>query len=171
MPKYAWASLLLLGFISQKAFAPTPSCYYDHSYHVTYHGLAEVTNILIDMEGPIYPPANLHIGSFVRLSIENPVTWPGEGFGGWGITRYCYTIEPEYDLNSGLWIARWDLDGYWSQEVTYAGPLDVNMDGFVTGDDYDYFVYLFYYGCEEADYDDNGFVNGDDFDLFTSMWR
>jgi len=49
-------------------------------------------------------------------------------------------------------------------------PSDWNQDGFVNGDDYDYFVDLFVAGDIAADYDDNGFVNGDDFDQFVEAF-
>ena len=45
-------------------------------------------------------------------------------------------------------------------------PVDFNCDGFVNGDDFDQFVFAFYWGDPAADYDGNGFVNGDDFDSF-----
>ncbi len=44
---------------------------------------------------------------------------------------------------------------------------DFNLDGFVTGDDFDAFIEAFGLGLSEADFDGNGFVNGDDFDGFT----
>lgn len=45
-------------------------------------------------------------------------------------------------------------------------PADRDMDGFVTGDDYDLYVRLFELGASLADFNNDGFVNGDDFDEF-----
>jgi len=44
---------------------------------------------------------------------------------------------------------------------------DFNLDGFVTGEDFDEFVEAFAFGMGSADFDGNGFVNGEDFDAFT----
>ncbi len=43
---------------------------------------------------------------------------------------------------------------------------DYNHDTFVSGDDFDAFVYDFEFGLPSADVDHNAFVNGDDFDYF-----
>ncbi len=46
-------------------------------------------------------------------------------------------------------------------------PADYNMDGFVTGEDFDAFTEAFVLGDPGADFDLNLFVNGEDFDAFT----
>jgi len=46
-------------------------------------------------------------------------------------------------------------------------PSDFNQDGFVSGDDFDAFVYEFEFGTAAADFNHDGFVSGDDFDGFT----
>ena len=43
---------------------------------------------------------------------------------------------------------------------------DINMDGFVSGDDFDLYVDAFYYGDALADFNNDTFVSGDDFDGF-----
>ncbi len=43
---------------------------------------------------------------------------------------------------------------------------DINMDGFVTGDDFDLYVGAFYFGDALADFNNDTFVSGDDFDGF-----
>ncbi len=45
-------------------------------------------------------------------------------------------------------------------------PADYDCNGFVNGDDFDFFIEAFYWGNDSADFDRNGFVNGDDFDYF-----
>ncbi len=45
-------------------------------------------------------------------------------------------------------------------------PSDFDMNGFVNGEDFDQFVFLFEQGDPGADFDENTFVNGDDFDQF-----
>ncbi len=45
-------------------------------------------------------------------------------------------------------------------------PADFDGNGFVNGDDFDAFVFEFYWGNAAADFDGNGFVNGVDFDGF-----
>jgi len=45
---------------------------------------------------------------------------------------------------------------------------DYNLDGFLTGEDFDMFVAAFEAGDSTADYDADGFVTGEDFDLFVS---
>ncbi len=43
---------------------------------------------------------------------------------------------------------------------------DLNNDGFVNGDDYDFFAGAFDEGSPDADFNHDGFVNGDDYDAF-----
>lgn len=43
-------------------------------------------------------------------------------------------------------------------------PSDFNLDGFVTGDDFDEYVAAFELGSASADFNQDGFVTGDDFD-------
>ena len=45
-------------------------------------------------------------------------------------------------------------------------PADFNLDGFVTGDDFDLFVLVFVNSNPTADFNLDGFVTGDDFDAF-----
>ncbi len=47
---------------------------------------------------------------------------------------------------------------------------DFDCNGFVNGEDFDAFVWEFYWGNAAADVDHNGFVNGDDFDSFTAAF-
>ncbi len=48
---------------------------------------------------------------------------------------------------------------------------DFDGNGFVNGDDFDAFVFEFYWGNAAADIDGNTFVNGDDFDLFVQAFE
>ena len=48
---------------------------------------------------------------------------------------------------------------------------DRDMDGFVTGDDYDLYVRLFELGANLADFNNDSFVNGDDFDEFVAAFE
>jgi len=50
-------------------------------------------------------------------------------------------------------------------------PADYNCDGFVSGDDFDYYIELFYYGHPEADFNHDGFVSGDDFDALAAAFE
>lgn len=53
----------------------------------------------------------------------------------------------------------------------HAGWLDFyGEDGFVTGDDWDWFSRAFVAGNVLADFDQNGWVNGDDADAFTAAF-
>ncbi|MCC6971722.1 MAG: hypothetical protein IT434_16035 [Phycisphaerales bacterium] len=48
---------------------------------------------------------------------------------------------------------------------------DLNNDGFVNGDDYDYFASMFEAADPGADINSDSFVNGDDYDLFASAFE
>ncbi len=48
---------------------------------------------------------------------------------------------------------------------------DMNNDGFVNGDDYDFFADLFEAGDSGADVNQDGFVNGDDYDVFAEAFE
>jgi hypothetical protein len=50
-------------------------------------------------------------------------------------------------------------------------PADFDGDGFLTGVDFDLFVYAFEGGDENADFDGNGFINGADFDQFVAAYE
>ena len=50
-------------------------------------------------------------------------------------------------------------------------PADTDRDGYLTGIDFDLFVYAFEDGEIEADFDGDGFVNGLDFDLFVYAYE
>ncbi len=50
-------------------------------------------------------------------------------------------------------------------------PSDYNRDGFVTGDDFDEFIYEFEQGTGLADFNRDGFVTGDDFDGFVAAFE
>jgi len=54
----------------------------------------------------------------------------------------------------------------WSTEPT----ADVNLDGFVTGDDSDLFRKWFEMGDMKADFDQDGFLTGEDFDSFQEVF-
>ncbi len=45
---------------------------------------------------------------------------------------------------------------------------DYNLDGFLTGEDFDAFLVAFESGDDSADYDKDGFVAGEDFDAFVA---
>ncbi|MFO0835996.1 MAG: GC-type dockerin domain-anchored protein [Phycisphaerales bacterium] len=55
--------------------------------------------------------------------------------------------------------------------VTDPCAADLNLDGFVNGDDYDAFAGLFESGDLGADINLDGFVNGDDFDFFAEHFE
>ncbi len=59
--------------------------------------------------------------------------------------------------------------GLWTAP-TATCPADVNGDGFVTGDDFDFFAALFVLGDTSADFNSDGFVTGDDFDAFADSF-
>ncbi len=48
---------------------------------------------------------------------------------------------------------------------------DLNNDGFVNGDDYDYFASMFEAADPGADINNDSFVNGDDYDAFASAFE
>ena len=50
-------------------------------------------------------------------------------------------------------------------------PADLTQDGFVNGDDYDFFASDFDVANPGADFNHDGFVNGDDFDAFASHFE
>jgi len=47
---------------------------------------------------------------------------------------------------------------------------DFNGDGFLNGDDFDFFSEMFLAGDPGADFNDDGFANGDDFDQFIEVF-
>ncbi len=59
-----------------------------------------------------------------------------------------------------------------SASATYSVfcPSDFNMDGFVTGDDFDEFVNEFQAGNASADFNNDTFVTGDDFDAYVDAF-
>lgn len=57
----------------------------------------------------------------------------------------------------------------WSVDYTCAGDLDGN--GFVNGDDYDFFASAFEIGDSLADLNHDCFVNGDDYDYFAEHFE
>jgi len=50
--------------------------------------------------------------------------------------------------------------------LTQLCPSDFDGDGFVTGDDFDSYVFAFEAGDASSDFDGDGFVTGDDFDAY-----
>lgn len=98
-------------------------------------------------------------------------------------TAWAYGNAVQIDLvvdNYGgpLWVAH-DINDWGQVIATFdfvnfdvrLSPLcraDLNMDGFLLGDDLDLFSQLFEDGEPGADYDVNGFVNADDYDAFVS---
>lgn len=56
-------------------------------------------------------------------------------------------------------------------EILWAGYLDVTVDGFVNGQDYDYFMNGWWLGLPFADYSGDGFIDGMDYDLFMNLWE
>ncbi len=50
-------------------------------------------------------------------------------------------------------------------------PGDHNGDGYVNGNDYDYFVLLFEAGDQAADANADGYVNGNDYDQFAEHFE
>jgi hypothetical protein len=62
------------------------------------------------------------------------------------------------------------IDGEDAREVSRCSPADVNMDGFVSGDDADLFSTMYEAGDPGADIDHNGFVNGEDMEAFTTTF-
>lgn len=48
---------------------------------------------------------------------------------------------------------------------------DLNRDGFVNGDDFDYFAVYFEAGHVSADFNGDCFVNGNDFDAFAEHFE
>ncbi len=61
----------------------------------------------------------------------------------------------------------------WSVLPTNASPqtADVNHDGFVTGEDADWFRIRFESGDATADFNGDGFVTGEDFDEFMGAFQ
>ncbi len=54
--------------------------------------------------------------------------------------------------------------------ATWAGPADVNLDGFIDGLDYDAFVQWTQAGDARADFNQDGFIDGLDYDAFMREW-
>ena len=72
--------------------------------------------------------------------------------------------------DDGLTIAGYGVDPAGRTEAwvaTLPCPADYDANGFVNGDDFDFFVADFEAGMASADFDVNSFVNGDDFDAFS----
>ena len=60
--------------------------------------------------------------------------------------------------------------GQLATRVFKCGPADVNMDGYISGDDVDAFSSFFQSGDLAADMDGNGLVDAHDFDLFVASF-
>ena len=59
----------------------------------------------------------------------------------------------------------YDFAETWELRFNYC-PADFDHDGFVNGDDYDFFAEAFDAADPAADFNADGFVNGDDYDAF-----
>ncbi len=55
--------------------------------------------------------------------------------------------------------------------TSHGCPADFDGNGFVNGDDFDFFSAAFIAGDGAADFDGNFFVNGDDFDLYSASFE
>lgn len=62
------------------------------------------------------------------------------------------------------------MNAHYAAIVTFTCPADVDLNGFVNGDDSDAFAFYFSIGDPRADWDGNTFVNGDDFDGFAAAF-
>lgn len=59
----------------------------------------------------------------------------------------------------------------WLLPATPFCPADLNLDGFVNGDDFDYFAEYFESGHPLADFNNDCFVNGNDYDRFAEAFE
>ncbi|MFO0834988.1 MAG: GC-type dockerin domain-anchored protein [Phycisphaerales bacterium] len=105
-------------------------------------------------------------GTTSTFSIETTTTGgvSGEFVGVWRNGR-APIVRVEMDATG---------DGTWGIDDIQWVPLclaDLNSDGFVNGDDYDYFASMFEAGEIGADINGDTFVNGDDYDAFASAFE
>lgn len=120
----------------------------------------------------------------VQIFDESAQAWTiAAGISGSGWQTYQVPVDPAYfdEVTGGL---RARLVVYFSAShlgtmidyadltVEYVACLaDVDGNGFVNGDDYDFFASAFDAADAAADLDANGFINGDDYDLFANAFE
>ncbi len=105
-------------------------------------------------------------GGYVRAGDPHFFRWPAQSF--LSLARTQHNYDPV--IHSGpAWDNIEDPDP--DTPETLDCRADYNVDGFVTGDDFDQFVAAFELGQPGADIDGNGFVNGEDFDVFVEAFE
>lgn len=80
------------------------------------------------------------------------------------VTYDSQTYHP-YDMNDNGHVDVCD------REANNTCVADIDGNGFINGDDYDWFAILFEIGHPLADITFDGFVNGDDYDLFSEQYE
>ena len=102
-----------------------------------------------------------------------------------GVSQTAF-VKREYDLPidsigsyfavrfTGWAVGADSTDNWYLDDLSIAPipcPGDINADGFVNGDDYDFFAGFFEAGDLRADFNADGFVNGDDYDAFAEHFE
>ncbi len=112
-------------------------------------------------------------GATFPITIASAVT-PYTGFDG----NRAWTVPDLYSTRCRVKVVARDASGNTGSDIsdlnfTINGsgcPSDYNVDGFVSGEDFDAFVEAFIAGDPGADFDGNNFVNGDDFDGYVEAF-
>ena len=146
-------------------------------------------------DGPLAEPYGMTFNCFVAGSWPMTIQWQqetGPGTGVWTdlVDDNCDEYLPEFFNFRGtttMQLRIGGLDGIWSGRyrcvvtndcgTAISGTIraatcyaDYDCNGFVNGDDFDYFVVAFEAGDPVADIDGDGFVSGIDFDSFADAF-
>lgn len=107
---------------------------------------------------PIFTPSGIAIVCEACPQPITPAVTQGRVYHIAGATGYVGVIvQPD---RGGISIPGWGIS--WIN-----GQADMDGNGWVNGDDIDYFNSCFAWGTAMADFDGNGWVNGDDADAFS----
>jgi len=126
----------------------------------------------------IHPPAIVDVASLPRALVEGGPLPPfdplpaARGTNSTVATLVEYFASARFYFAAGEPVPAWtsDADGC-SISVVRPELADVNVDGFVTAEDFDLFSAWFTSGDLRADFDGDGFVTGEDFDGFTKAYE
>ncbi len=114
-----------------------------------------------------YPRPRIYAGTDAGLLVSRDEggSWSPYGTGLPNAAVIDLQIEPA----RGRLVAGTQGRGAWLAPVFC--PADLDMDGFVSGDDFEFFVLAFEGGSPEADFDADGFLTGDDFAAFVTAFE
>ncbi|NUQ53042.1 MAG: hypothetical protein HUU19_10150 [Phycisphaerales bacterium] len=101
------------------------------------------------------------------VSVDDGATWTRYARAPGSLPNAC-VIDLRLETARRRLVVATQGRGAWT--VPIYCPADVDQNGFVNGDDYDFFAEAFDTAGKAADFNGDGFVNGDDYDLFAGAF-